>query len=189
MNVDRQSGLLQDVTYCASPNCDDRPVDGEIEVLIIHAISLPPGLFGGDDISDFFCNRLNFSSHCFYQEIKNLEVSAHFLIDRAGKLTQYVPLHKRAWHAGESECLGRNQVNDFSIGIELEGDDDTEFTEKQYTALIALTVELIDRYPKLAVDKIYGHSDIAHGRKTDPGPKFDWIRYRKSCRDILRLKN
>jgi len=185
MKVDHQSGLLQGVNYCESPNCDDRPEDGEIEVLILHAISLPPGLYGGDDISDFFCNRLNISNHSYYQDIKDLKVSAHFLIDRSGTMTQYVPLHKRAWHAGVSQCLGRNQVNDFSIGIELEGDDETVFTEKQYTALIALTIELIGSYPKLAIDKIFGHSDIATGRKTDPGPKFDWTRYRQSCGDIL----
>ena len=188
MKIDHQSGLLQGVTFCASPNCDDRPVDADIEVLIVHAISLPPGLFGGDDISVFFCNRLDISNHSFYQEIKDLKVSAHFLINRSGKLIQYVPLHRRAWHAGVSECLGRNGVNDFSIGIELEGHADSAFSQMQYTALITLTIELIEHFPKLTVDKIFGHSDIAPGRKTDPGPKFDWLRYRNSCRDILNLQ-
>ena len=189
MKIDHRSGLLQGAAYCPSPNCDDRPVDMEIEALIIHAISLPPDVFGSDDIINFFCNRLDISRDIYYPQIKDLQVSAHFLIDRLGRLTQFVPLHRRAWHAGQSECLGRERVNDFSIGIELEGDDDSVFTEKQYVALVALTVALLDCCPGLSVDKIYGHNDISPGRKTDPGPEFDWQRYRQSCEDILHLRN
>jgi len=189
MIIDPTSGLIQGVSYCASPNLDDRPLDEDIEAIVIHAISLPPGEFGGNNVTEFFCNQLDITRHSFFQGIKDLKVSAHLFINRSGALTQFVPLHKRAWHAGVSECLGRVGVNDFSIGIELEGCDTSSFTEKQYSTLTAVTVALIDYYPKLNVDKIFGHSDIAPDRKTDPGPNFEWSKYLNQCRDLLRLEN
>lgn len=189
MKVDGKSGLLQGVSYSVSPNQDDRPMGEDIEVIVIHAISLPPGVFGGNEVTDLFCNRLDIERHSYFREIKDLKVSAHLFLNRSGELRQFVPLHKRAWHAGVSECLGRAGVNDFSIGIELEGCDTTVFTEKQYSTLTTLTIALIDYYPKLSVDRIFGHSDIATGRKTDPGPNFEWNRYRDRCRDLLKSKN
>jgi AmpD protein len=148
------------------------------EVLILHAISLPPGEFGGCGIEDLFCNRLDPAAHPYYGEISHLEVSAHFLIRRNGEVIQFVPAHKRAWHAGRSSIEGRERVNDFSIGIELEGCDDLPFEAVQYAALAELTRALMAAFPAITPQRIYGHSDVAPGRKTDPGPRFDWARYR-----------
>ena len=163
-----------------SPNSDARPPDMAIEVLIIHSISLPPGEFGGDDIERLFCNRLDAARHPFFREIDGLRVSAHLLVRRSGELIQFVPFHARAWHAGVSCCEGRTRVNDFSIGIELEGADDVPFEDVQYAVLAAVTRSLLDVYRGITPDRIYGHADIAPERKTDPGPSFDWTRYRQS---------
>lgn len=168
------AGLLAEARYLPSPNCDDRPVDAAIELLVIHNISLPPGEFGGDAIADLFLNRLDPQAHPYYEGIANLRVSSHFLIRRDGALLQFVPCAKRAWHAGLSQWCGRERCNDFSIGIELEGADDVPFSDAQYECLSVLARALYARYP---VKASVGHSDIAPGRKTDPGPHFSWTRY------------
>ena len=163
-----------------SPNFDDRPGGQEIDLLVIHAISLPPNEFGGGYIQDFFQNRLDSSIHPYFEEIAALEVSSHFLIDRKGDLIQFVATDKRAWHCGESHFCGRQACNDFAIGIELEGCDESTFRDEQYDRLARLTRAIRQTYPKIVADNIVGHSDIAPGRKTDPGPYFDWARYRAS---------
>lgn len=176
MKIDPVSGLVQGVRYVPSPNCDDRPEGAAPEVLVIHSISLPPGEFGGRGIIDLFTNRLDSAAHPYYALIADHRVSAHFLIRRDGEVIQFVPCGSRAWHAGASDWRGRSRCNDFSIGIELEGSDDMLFEAAQYQALAELTRALRTRYP---IIDIAGHSDIAPGRKTDPGPHFDWARYRK----------
>lgn len=181
MKIDVATGLIDGARYIQSPNCDDRPVGAGIDVLIIHAISLPPGQFGGPGIEQLFCNRLDPTEHPYYREIQHLEVSAHLLIRRDGSLHQFVPLHRRAWHAGQSCCEGRTRVNDFSIGIELEGTDHVPFEEAQYCVLNEVSHALMRAYPAITPARIYGHCDISPGRKTDPGPCFDWARYRRDC--------
>jgi len=168
------AGLLAEARYLPSPNCDDRSVDAAIDLLVIHNISLPPGEFGGDAIADLFLNRLDPQAHPYYEGIANLRVSSHFLIRRDGALLQFVPCAKRAWHAGLSQWCGRERCNDFSIGIELEGADDLPFSDAQYECLSVLARALYARYP---IKASVGHSDIAPGRKTDPGPHFSWTRY------------
>lgn len=181
MRIDIATGFVEGAFYIPSPNWDDRPPGAAIEVLILHAISLPPGEFGGPGIEQLFCNQLNPDEHPYYREICQLQVSAHLLIRRDGALYQFVPLHRRAWHAGQSYCEGRQRVNDFSIGIELEGADDKPFEEAQYATLAALASALMRAYPTITPARIYGHSDISPGRKTDPGPCFDWDRFRRDC--------
>jgi AmpD protein len=168
-------GRLTRVRQLASPNQDQRPIGVPVSLLVIHNISLPPGEFGGPAVVDLFLNRLDHSTHPYYEGLRELEVSSHFLIRRDGDLIQFVPCERRAWHAGASRWNRRERCNDFSIGIELEGSDDLAFTDAQYTGLAQLTREIQGRYP---IEDIVGHSDIAPGRKTDPGPLFDWARYR-----------
>lgn len=168
-------GLVEGVRFIPSPNHDERPAGGAIDLVVIHYVSLPPGEFGGTGIVDLFTNRLRPDAHPSYARIAGLRVSAHFLIRRGGNLIQFVPCAKRAWHAGESSWKGRTRCNDFSIGIELEGTGEVPFTAAQYRRLAALTRALQARYP---IRDIAGHSDVAPGRKTDPGPHFDWARYR-----------
>ncbi|PIE45623.1 MAG: 1,6-anhydro-N-acetylmuramyl-L-alanine amidase AmpD [Gammaproteobacteria bacterium] len=163
------------VKHVPSPNCDARPA-ADISLLVIHHISLPPHCFGGNDIVDFFCNRLDVDKDPFYQEIAQLTVSAHVLIKRNGELVQLVSFNDRAWHAGQSAYQGREACNDFSIGIELEGDEKTVYRYGQYKSLIALTKAIQTAYPQIGTN-ITGHENIAPGRKTDPGPTFDWQRY------------
>lgn len=174
MQVDA-TDCLNNIRVLSSPNCDERPVGSEISLLVIHNISLPPQEFSGDGVAEFFTNRLDPEAHPYYQTLCGLKVSAHFFIRRNGETIQFVPCEKRAWHAGESSWQGRSRCNDFSIGIELEGSDTAPFTDVQYEALVALTRSLRKTYP---ITDIAGHSDIAPGRKTDPGPYFDWDRYR-----------
>jgi AmpD protein len=169
-------GLIQGVRYVASPNCDARPADACIELIVVHGISLPPGEFGGPGIVDLFLNRLQPSAHPYYSAIAQLRVSAHFLIRRDGELLQFVPCERRAWHAGVSSWRGRQRCNDFSIGIELEGADDLPYEAAQYTRLRALNAVLGAHYP---IVDVVGHADVAPGRKTDPGPTFDWSRIKK----------
>jgi AmpD protein len=169
------AGLLKGARLIPSPNCDERPAGCAVELVIIHHISLPPGKFGGPGILEFFTNRLNPATHPYYATIAGMKVSAHFVVRRDGELIQFVPCGRRAWHAGESSWKGRNRCNDFSIGIELEGTDQAPFTDAQYGRLAALTGALQARYP---IRDIVGHSDVAPGRKGDPGPRFDWARYR-----------
>ena len=180
MNLDKETGKLLEAKFIASPNFDERDPGEQPEVLIIHCISLPPGCYGGKEVPDFFCNQLDASADPYFAEINHLQVSSHFYIHRNGELVQFVTTDKRAWHAGESECLGRCAVNNFSIGIELEGLDTDEqgFTDEQYQVLAELSQCLIDAYPLINKDKIFGHSDIAPGRKNDPGQYFDWKRYK-----------
>ncbi len=167
------SGWLAAARRLPSPNCDARPEGRSIELIVIHNISLPPGVFDGDAVIDLFTNRLDWDAHPYYQGIRGLRVSAHFLIRRDGSLIQFVPCTMRAWHAGVSSWQGCERCNDFSIGIELEGTDETPFTDAQYATLNGLVRQLKQAYP---VKAIVGHSDIAPGRKTDPGPFFDWQR-------------
>ena len=162
---------------CDSPNHDDRPDPEDISLIVIHNISLPPGEYGGEQIIQFFCNQLDHKEHPFFETIKELKVASHILIDRDGDMSQFVPFNKRAWHAGESEYKGQKNCNDFSIGIELEGTDNEDYTEEQYQQLIHVTKELMKAYPRLSIDRIVGHSEIAPGRKTDPGESFNWGRY------------
>ena len=161
-----------------SPNCNERPDPGDVSLLVIHNISLPPGEFGGGYIQDFFCNQLDCGAHPWFDRLRGVEVSAHVLIDREGNCHQFVPFHRRAWHAGESCFEGREQCNDFSIGIELEGTDDAPYTQQQYASLVRLTLAIMESYPAITSARITGHSDIAPQRKTDPGAAFDWPRYR-----------
>lgn len=177
-DFDPETGLVKQARQVNSPNFDDRPQGVPIDALIIHAISLPPGEYGGCYIEKFFCNELEREGHSYFAEIADIKVSAHFFINRNGELVQFVPVHKRAWHAGVSCCMGREAVNDFSIGIELEGCDDDGFEEAQYRTLVELTDSLISGIPALSIEHIYGHEDIAPGRKTDPGPGFNWQAYR-----------
>lgn len=181
MRIDPDSGLVAGVRFMPSPNCDARPEGAAPEVLVVHAISLPPGEFGGPGIERFFCNRLDPQEHPYYRTIKDLEVSAHLVIRRTGEAIQFVPLTRRAWHAGRSFCEGRTRVNDFSVGIELEGADDTPFEDRQYDVLAQLTGAIRKAYPAITPARIYGHADIAPGRKADPGPYFDWERYLSLC--------
>ncbi len=174
MNID-STGVVDAALFTASPNCDARPGDIAIELLVIHSISLPQGVFGGTAVSELFMNRLDPQAHPYYVEIAALRVSAHFFIRRDGALLQFVPCALRAWHAGQSSWCGRANCNDFSIGIELEGADETAFTDVQYSRLETLSRLLLAHYPIAAS---VGHADIAPGRKTDPGPHFDWARYR-----------
>ncbi len=174
----KNCGIIPQARLLLSPNVDQRP--DEISLLVIHNISLPPGKFGGNEIAEFFCNQLDSSQHPFFSQIKEMKVSAHLLIDRKGELTQFVPLHKRAWHAGQSCFSGRGACNDFAIGIELEGSDNTPYTKEQYTVLAEVTRLIMQHYPAITQERITGHESISPGRKTDPGPAFDWPRYRKS---------
>ena len=168
---------LQDINFLESPNFNDRPLDEDISLLVIHSISLPPKKYDTDHIERFFLNELDFSSHNFYKNIDGMKVSAHVLIKRNGEVIQFVPFDKRAWHAGVSSYKGKNDCNNFSIGIELEGSDDDIFEDIQYEQLSLITSLLIAEYDLITKDNIKGHSDIAPERKTDPGVLFDWDRY------------
>lgn len=166
-------GLLEGVRYIASPNCDARPADAHVELIVLHNISLPPGEFGGPGIVDLFLNRLDRAAHAYYAGIAHLRVSAHFLLRRDGEIIQFVCCKQRAWHAGVSLWRGRERCNDFSVGIELEGADEIPFEDAQYARLAGLIAALKGRYP---ITDVTGHSDIAVGRKTDPGSAFEWDR-------------
>lgn len=178
LQVDTKNGWLANVRRVVSPNQDERPPGMMAEWLVVHGISLPPGEYGGPWIDALFTNCLEPSAHPYFRQIYYLQVSAHVLIARDGALTQYVPFHKRAWHAGISFLDGRSRCNDFTIGIELEGTDTAPYQEAQYQALASLVTALICAYPTLSRERIAGHNEIAPGRKTDPGPAFDWIRLR-----------
>jgi AmpD protein len=168
---------LAGVRHTPSPNYDERPNPAHVDLLVIHNISLPPGEFGGDQVEALFLNRLDPDAHPYFREIAGLQVSAHLFIRRDGQAQQFVALDRRAWHAGVS-CFGdREACNDFSIGIELEGTDHTPYTDAQYQKLLELTRAIRRHYPAIRPGRITGHADIAPGRKTDPGPAFDWARY------------
>jgi AmpD protein len=175
-----EQGWIRGARRIASPNQDARPAGMAIDLVIIHAISLPPGEFGGPYVAQLFTNCLDPGAHPYFAEIAHLRVSAHFLIGRSGELTQFVAIDRRAWHAGESVWEGRPACNDYALGIELEGTDEAPFTDAQYAALALLLGALRARLPALTPDRIVGHADVAPGRKTDPGPHFDWSRLRRS---------
>jgi len=179
MHIDVTSGLLDEAEYIPSPNSDERPAGGEIDLLVVHNISLPPHEYGGPYIEQLFTNCLDPQGHPYFSEICHLKVSSHLLIRRDGHIIQFVPLHKRAWHAGESCFKERQRCNDFSIGIELEGSDDVPYEDIQYEQLVAVTKCIRHAYPGIDLDHIVGHMDIAPQRKTDPGPAFDWSRFRQ----------
>ncbi len=174
MRIDTETGWLEGVRRLDSPNCDERPSGCEPDLIVVHGISLPPGEFGGTGIDELFSNTLDPDAHPYYREICHLRVSSHALISRHGEVTQYVSFARRAWHAGESNYCGRDTCNDFSVGIELEGMDDLAYEGIQYERLAQLVRALREAYASLQQAEIVGHSDIAPGRKTDPGPCFDW---------------
>jgi len=179
MNINISTGLLDKATQVVSPNYDDRPDATDIDLIVVHNISLPPGQFGGSWIDALFTNTLDPLAHPYFAEIHQLQVSSHILIRRDGEIVQYVPFHKRAWHAGKSQYKSRERCNDFSIGIELEGSDDQNYEDTQYVRLAGLIQALCTTYPTLSTQRLTGHCDIAPDRKTDPGPAFDWARLRK----------
>ena len=173
------AGWLQTVDVVPSPNYDARPENSKIKLIVIHGISLPPGEFGGGYIQQFFCNNLEINTHPYFAGICQMRVSAHCLIERDGHIIQFVSFLDRAWHAGVSNWCGEDACNDFSIGIELEGTDDLDYSEAQYQSLCRLVAGLRSSYVDIEPDSICGHSDIAPGRKTDPGPGFDWVYFKK----------
>jgi AmpD protein len=172
--VDPETGWLEDVRRVESPNSDERPSGATLDLIVVHGISLPPGRFGEGWIDRFFLNELPAAADPYFATIAEMKVSSHALVGRDGSLTQYVSFNRRAWHAGRSVYCGRNACNDFSVGIELEGTDDLAYEPDQYATLAALVRALRRAYPSLRGAEIVGHSDIAPGRKTDPGPAFDW---------------
>ena len=173
-------GWCREAKRIPSPNCDSRPENTPVDLLVIHNISLPPGQFGGPFIVDLFTNRLDCDHHPFFDQLRSLHVSSHFLIRRDGQLIQFVSADRRAWHAGLSSFSGKPRCNDFSIGIEVEGTDFEPFADSQYDVLVTLTKALCRRYP---LSSVMGHEHIAPVRKTDPGPFFDWVRYRQALSD------
>jgi len=174
MALDDKAQWLRGARRAPSPNCDDRPQGVEIELLVIHGISLPPGEFGTPCIEQLFCNALDHNAHPCFAQLQGLQVSAHLLINRQGRVVQFVPFDKRAWHAGRSAFNGRENCNDFSIGIELEGTDDIAYQPAQYDTLVQVITVLQQAWPRLTPETIRGHCHIAPGRKTDPGAAFDW---------------
>ncbi len=172
-----ENGWLATAQRCESPNCDARPAAVPVSLLVIHNISLPPGEFGTGCVEQLFTNCLIPEQHPFFMTINHLRVSAHFLIDRSGVVTQFVGIDQRAWHAGVSCFDGVENCNDFSIGIELEGTDEQPYSTRQYQQLTELSHDVMQEFPAITPQRIAGHSDIAPGRKTDPGPSFDWHRY------------
>ncbi len=175
----RRTGRVPTARWCPSPNFGTRPEGAPISLLVVHNISLPPGQFGGDAIERFFCNQLDATEHPYFETIADMKVSSHLLVRRDGSLVQFVSLLDRAWHAGRSCFRGEEECNDFSIGVELEGTDDIPYTAAQYQALVDLSRLIMLAWPEITPGRITGHSDIAPGRKTDPGPAFDWPRYRR----------
>ena len=190
MQVDLESGVMRNARLVASPNYDARPDGVEAELIVVHGISLPPGEFGGPWIERLFMNTLPLDMHPYFAEIGELRVSSHLLVSRDGGLTQFVKFTDRAWHAGQSSYRGRAACNDFSIGVELEGLDTLAYEGAQYDTLAEVVAALCDAYPRLSPERLVGHSDISPGRKTDPGPAFDWERARRrigaACRKPAR---
>jgi N-acetyl-anhydromuramoyl-L-alanine amidase len=187
----RESGVqvgadqwIDGVVRCASANCDDRTDPDDIALIVIHNISLPPGQFGGGLVQRFFTNCLDCTVDASLRDLDGVQVSAHLFVDRRGIVTQFVPLDRRAWHAGASSHRGREGCNDYSIGIELEGTDDADYEEAQYVSLAAVVITLMKRYPRLSLGGIVGHQEIAPQRKSDPGASFDWSRL---YRDVVRM--
>ena len=179
LSLDSTGNWFDDARRVPSPNFDDRPPGCDIDLIVIHGISLPPGVFGGAHIERLFCNRLDSGRHECFREIAGLKVSAHLLIRRDGSLVQFVALSGRAWHAGESRFGDRTGCNDFSVGVELEGTDLTPYEAAQYGRLGDVCRALMRRWPAITADRVVGHCDVAPQRKTDPGPAFDWRRLKR----------
>jgi AmpD protein len=180
--VDVATGLLSGARQVPSPNCDDRPAGMLPDLIVVHGISLPPGEYGGPWIDRLFTNSLPPTAHPYFEAVAEFRVSSHLLVRRDGEVVQYVPCHRRAWHAGASSWQGRERCNDYSIGIEVEGSDHQPYDSAQYAMLARVLTVLCHGYPSLSLDRVVGHSDIAPGRKTDPGPAFDWPRLRALAR-------
>jgi AmpD protein len=176
--VDITTGLLEGVRFLASPHCDERPAGTAVDLLVVHGISLPPGEFGGPWVQQLFLGKLEVSAHPYFIQVAALKVAAHLLVRRDGELLQFVPFDRRAWHAGVSRFEGREACNDFSIGVELEGSDELAYAPVQYVRLAEVCQALLQAYPGIRPERIVGHSDVAPGRKTDPGPGFDWPHFR-----------
>jgi AmpD protein len=185
--VDPVSGIIGAARQVVSPNCDERPAGTAIDLIVVHGISLPPGEFGGPWIDALFTNSLPADRHEYFARVAGLRVSSHALIRRSGEIVQYVPCGRRAWHAGQSQWHGRSNCNDYSIGIELEGTDTQPYTSVQYAMLSRLIVALRRAYPQIDPERIVGHSDVAPGRKTDPGIAFDWPLLRTLVRYELEV--
>src|SRR6202790_5242534 len=179
MQIDLESGLMRDVSHVASPNYDPRAAGVEVVLIVVHGISLPPGEFGGPWIDRLFTNSLPADVHPYFAEVGSLRVSSHVVVTRDGAVTQYVGFTERPWHAGKSIYRGREACNDFSVGVELEGTDTLPYEPTQYAVLAKVVAALCAAYPRLSPDALVGHSDIAPGRKTDPGPAFDWPHARR----------
>jgi N-acetyl-anhydromuramoyl-L-alanine amidase len=186
LQVDLESGLMRGARWIASPNYDARPAGVEADLIVVHGISLPPGEFGGPWIDRLFNNTLPADVHPYFAEVASLRVSSHVVIARDGEVTQYVRFMERAWHAGRSNYQGRQACNDFSVGVELEGIDTLPYEAAQYDALAEVVAALCAAYPRLSPERLVGHSDIAPGRKTDPGPAFDWPRAQRLIRAAPR---
>lgn len=178
-------GWLDRAIKHLSPNFNERPQNLSVNALIIHNISLPPAQFGGGFVEQFFLNCLDAQADPYFQHIKNLQVSSHCFIDRYGACTQFVPFDQRAWHAGQSQLDGVPDCNNYSIGIELEGTDTIPYTSAQYDSLVSISLELMRCFPDITLARIVGHNDIAPARKSDPGPSFDWLRFRTLLRHAL----
>ncbi len=176
------AGWARDMARSDCSNADERPAGTEISLLVIHNISLPPNEYGGGFVEDLFANRLDCDAHPYFDQLRGLKVSAHFYIRRDGSVVQFVPTLARAWHAGLSNFAGRERCNDFSIGIELEGSDSDGFCDAQYATLAALAAAIAERHP---ISDVCGHEHIAPGRKTDPGPHFDWSRFHQDFQGIF----
>jgi AmpD protein len=179
LQVDLKSGRMRGVRQIDSPNHDARPAGVEADLIVVHGISLPPGEFGGPWIDRLFTNSLPADEHPYFAEVNSLRVSSHVVVSRDGAVTQYVGFTERAWHAGRSIYRGREACNDFSVGVELEGTDTLPYEPTQYAVLAKVVAALCAAYPRLSPDALVGHSDIAPGRKTDPGPAFDWPHARR----------
>ncbi|MBW4936619.1 1,6-anhydro-N-acetylmuramyl-L-alanine amidase AmpD [Marinobacter sp. F4206] len=184
INTLRETGRLPAARWRPSPNFGPRPESASLTLLVVHNISLPPGQFGGPEIEDFFCNRLDHAAHPYFETIAGMQVSAHALIRRDGSLVQFVSLLDRAWHAGRSCFQGEEECNDFSVGIELEGTDDIPYSEAQYRSLARIAHLIMLAWPAVTPDRLTGHCDIAPGRKTDPGPVFDWQHFRSLLAEV-----
>jgi N-acetyl-anhydromuramoyl-L-alanine amidase len=187
LDLNVRTGWLGAARHVPSPNCDDRPAGMIAELIVVHGISLPPGEFGGPWIDALFTNSLPPDEHPYFAEVAALKVSAHALLRRDGEIVQYVPFHKRAWHAGVSSWRGRERCNDYSVGIELEGTDTGPYEPRQYEVLAQLVATLARGYPSLSLERIVGHSDVAPGRKSDPGIAFDWPLLRARARYELEV--
>ena len=174
-----ENHILEEVKISLSPNYDLRPDKSNISLIVLHSISLPPTIFGNNYVEDFFCNKLNPGNDNYLNTIKDMKVSSHLFVKRTGEIIQFVPFDKRAWHAGKSSFDNVENCNDYSIGIELEGCDDISFEDIQYEKLTYIIKAILDNYKKISKERIVSHSDIAPGRKSDPGPLFDWKRLKR----------